>query len=63
MPARGWLEDARHWQIAALGTLLTLNIAWLDFGAKPLNSALAIGAALATPARHPGFRDAPSRAL
>jgi Na+-transporting NADH:ubiquinone oxidoreductase subunit NqrB len=50
MPARRWLEDARHWQIAALGTLLTLNIAWLDFGAKPLNSALAVGAALATQA-------------
>lgn len=41
-------SDARHYQIAALSTLLTFNIGWLDFGARPLNSALAIGAALGT---------------
>src|SRR2546427_8495530 len=40
--------DARHYQIAALATLLVFNLGWLDFGAKPLNSALAIGSALAT---------------
>jgi enediyne biosynthesis protein E5 len=40
-------SDARHFQIAALATLLTFNIAFLDFGAKPLNSALAIVAAVA----------------
>jgi Na+-transporting NADH:ubiquinone oxidoreductase subunit NqrB len=42
--------DARHFQIAALATLLVFNLGWLDFGAKPLNSALAIATALATQA-------------
>jgi Na+-transporting NADH:ubiquinone oxidoreductase subunit NqrB len=42
--------DARHYQIAALATLLAYNIGWLDFGARPLNSALAIMSALATQA-------------
>ena len=42
--------DARHFQIAALASLLAFNIGWLDFGAKPLNSALAIATALATQA-------------
>lgn len=50
-----WLQrelglDARHYQIAALSTLLVFNIGWLDFGARPLNSALAITSALATQA-------------
>jgi Na+-transporting NADH:ubiquinone oxidoreductase subunit NqrB len=43
-------SDARHYQIAALSTLLAYNIGWLDFGARPLNSALAIVSALATQA-------------
>ena len=44
-----WLRsDARHFQIAALATLLAFNIGFLDFGAKPLNSALAVAAALTT---------------
>jgi enediyne biosynthesis protein E5 len=43
-------SDARHYQIAALATLLVFNLGWLDFGAQPLNSALAIAAALATQA-------------
>jgi Na+-transporting NADH:ubiquinone oxidoreductase subunit NqrB len=42
--------DARHFQIAALTALLAFNIAFLDFGARPLNSALAILASLATQA-------------
>ena len=42
--------DARHFQIAALTTLLAFNIAFLDFAARPLNSALAIASALATQA-------------
>ena len=42
--------DARHFQIAALATLLTFNVAFLDFGARPLNSALAILCSLATQA-------------
>jgi Na+-transporting NADH:ubiquinone oxidoreductase subunit NqrB len=55
LPMPRWLpsnffSDARHYQIAALLTLLIFNIGWLDFGARPLNSALAIGAALITQA-------------
>src|SRR5579862_3655984 len=45
-----WLADARHYQIAALGVLLTFNIAALDLGAKVLPSVLAIASALATQA-------------
>jgi len=41
-------SDARHFQIAALSSLLLINFFWIDFGAKPLYSALAIGAALLT---------------
>src|ERR1700752_4571616 len=40
--------DARHFQIAALASLLAFNLGWIDFGAKPLNSLLAVAAALAT---------------
>jgi enediyne biosynthesis protein E5 len=47
LPARLW-SDARHYQIAALATLLTINFTSIDFGAKPLASALAIGSAVAT---------------
>jgi len=46
---RSW-SDARHYQIAALAALLVYNLGWLDFGARPLNSALAIAATLATQA-------------
>ena len=49
-PLRGWLSDARHYQIAALGFLLVFNIAALDLGARGLPSALAIASALATQA-------------
>src|SRR5262245_14464097 len=42
--------DARHFQIAALASLLAFNFAFLDFGARPLNSALAIVVSLATQA-------------
>ena len=49
LAGRFW-SDARHYQIAALATLLTYNLGWLDFGARPLNSAFAIGSALATQA-------------
>jgi len=49
LPAGFW-SDARHYQIAALSTLLAFNFGWLDFGARPLNSALAIGSALVTQA-------------
>ena len=45
--ARRWC-DARHFQIVALSSLLAVNFVWLDFGAKPLYSALAISSALAT---------------
>jgi Na+-transporting NADH:ubiquinone oxidoreductase subunit NqrB len=40
--------DARYFQIAALASLLALNLRFIDFGARPLSSALAIGASLAT---------------
>lgn len=45
-----WLlqSDARHYQIAALACLLSFNIGFVDFGAKPLPSAIAIISALAT---------------
>jgi Na+-transporting NADH:ubiquinone oxidoreductase subunit NqrB len=45
--SHAWWSDARHYQIAALATLLIFSLAWLDFGAQPLNSALAIASALA----------------
>jgi Na+-transporting NADH:ubiquinone oxidoreductase subunit NqrB len=48
--AHPFWSDARHYQIAALSTLLTYNLGWLDFGARPLNSACAIGGALMTQA-------------
>ena len=52
MPGRWtpFLADARHHQIAALTALLAVNFLVVDFGARPLASALAIGAALATQA-------------
>jgi Na+-transporting NADH:ubiquinone oxidoreductase subunit NqrB len=46
--AHPFWSDARHYQIAALATLLAYNLGWLDFGARPLNSACAISAALLT---------------
>ena len=45
---RAWWSDARHFQIVALSSLLTINFVWIDFGAKPLYSALAVVSALAT---------------
>jgi Na+-transporting NADH:ubiquinone oxidoreductase subunit NqrB len=50
---QGWLprdiwSDARHYQIAALSTLVIFNFGWLDFGARPLNSALAISSTILT---------------
>jgi enediyne biosynthesis protein E5 len=47
LPDRLW-SDARHYQIAALAILLIFNFRSIDFGAKPLASALALGAALIT---------------
>jgi Na+-transporting NADH:ubiquinone oxidoreductase subunit NqrB len=47
---RAWWSDARYFQIAALSTLLAINFVWIDFGAKPLHSALAITSALAAQA-------------
>jgi Na+-transporting NADH:ubiquinone oxidoreductase subunit NqrB len=41
-------HDARHYQIAALSALVVFNLGWIDFGARPLNSALALGASLLT---------------
>jgi Na+-transporting NADH:ubiquinone oxidoreductase subunit NqrB len=41
-------RDARHYQIAALATLVIFNFGWIDFGARPLNSAFALIGALVT---------------
>jgi hypothetical protein len=49
LPREFW-TDARHYQIAALSTLLLFNLVFLDFGAQPLNSVLAIAFALTTQA-------------
>jgi Na+-transporting NADH:ubiquinone oxidoreductase subunit NqrB len=48
--AHQFCSDARHFQIAALGALLAINFAWIDFGARPLASALALASAVATQA-------------
>jgi Na+-transporting NADH:ubiquinone oxidoreductase subunit NqrB len=40
--------DARFFQIAALGSLLCINFALIDFGARPLPSVVAIGTCLLT---------------
>jgi Na+-transporting NADH:ubiquinone oxidoreductase subunit NqrB len=45
--ARFW-KDARHYQIAALSTLLIFNLGWVDFGAHSVNSAYAMIASLLT---------------
>jgi Na+-transporting NADH:ubiquinone oxidoreductase subunit NqrB len=47
LPRDIW-SDARHYQIAALSALVIYNFGWLDFGAQPLNSALAITSAILT---------------
>jgi Na+-transporting NADH:ubiquinone oxidoreductase subunit NqrB len=47
-PMRTWWSDARHFQIVALSSLLIINFVWIDFGAKPLYSALAISSTLMT---------------
>jgi enediyne biosynthesis protein E5 len=49
-PWSAWLQrcDARHFQIGALTSLLVFNFAFVDFGAEPLASALAVASALIT---------------
>src|SRR5580704_3329079 len=42
------LPDARYFQIAALSCLLAVNLTFIDFGARPLPSAIAIGTCLLT---------------
>ncbi|WP_315722922.1 MULTISPECIES: RnfABCDGE type electron transport complex subunit D [unclassified Bradyrhizobium] len=42
------LPDARYFQIAALTTLLVINFALIDFGARPAASVIAIATALLT---------------
>ena len=41
-------SDPRHFQIAALASLLAFNIGFIDFGARPWPSALAVAGSLAT---------------
>jgi Na+-transporting NADH:ubiquinone oxidoreductase subunit NqrB len=53
VPFRLWHfipSDARHLQIVALAGLLAVNFAAIDFGARPLPSALALAASLLTQA-------------
>lgn len=45
---RALIADARHFQIAALGTLLVTNIITLDFGARPLSSFVLVATTLLT---------------
>lgn len=45
---RTFWSDARHFQIAALSALLAVNFFWIDFGARPLYSAIAIASTLLT---------------
>ena len=45
--ARSW-RDARHYQIAALSALVIYNLGWIDIGARPGNTALALAASLLT---------------
>src|SRR6476469_3863965 len=44
--AHPMLRDARHYQIAVLSALVVYNLGWLDFGARPFNSACAVAGAL-----------------
>jgi len=46
--SRNLKADARHWQIAALGALVLYSFVYLDFGAKPLFTAVALATVLAT---------------
>jgi Na+-transporting NADH:ubiquinone oxidoreductase subunit NqrB len=45
-----FLADARHYQIGALGILLALNLAWLDFGADIGPCALLVASCILTQA-------------
>jgi Na+-transporting NADH:ubiquinone oxidoreductase subunit NqrB len=47
---KSWLADPRYYQIAALGSLLAVNMTVLDLGGRALPSTLAIAGALATQA-------------
>jgi Na+-translocating ferredoxin:NAD+ oxidoreductase RnfD subunit len=46
--SRKLLADARHWQIAALGTLVLYSFIYLDFGATPLLTLIALTFVLST---------------
>jgi enediyne biosynthesis protein E5 len=48
MTTRWSLPDARYFQIAALAALLLINFTLIDFGARPLPSAIAVAASLLT---------------
>jgi Na+-transporting NADH:ubiquinone oxidoreductase subunit NqrB len=48
MVASRFWADARHYQIAALSTLVVFNLGWIDFGARPANTALALIGSLVT---------------
>ena len=46
--SRKLFADARHWQIAALGTLVLYSFIYLDFGAKPLLTLVALASVMLT---------------
>ena len=46
--AARFFSEARHYQIAALSTLVVFNLGWIDFGARPANTVLALAASLLT---------------
>jgi len=50
LPGGRRLPDARYFQIAALATLLAVNFALIDFGARPAASVIAVATALLTQA-------------
>jgi Na+-transporting NADH:ubiquinone oxidoreductase subunit NqrB len=40
------VDDPRHWQIAALGAFVVYSFFFLDFGAKPVPTGVALGASI-----------------
>jgi len=46
--ARNWLADARHIQLVALASLLTIQFTTIDFGARPEDALVSAACALAT---------------
>jgi Na+-transporting NADH:ubiquinone oxidoreductase subunit NqrB len=56
---RSIASDPRHWQIAALGTLVVYSFLYLDFGAKPFFTTIALASVLLTQFAWSKFRRLP----